>query len=406
MTTTTTAITTKEDATETNMRLLEDSPRFVILGVQKCGTTALYAYLCDHPRVISAVRKETHFFDWRWNEMCAAAGEISENDDDPLRSPVRHLSAKSAKKLEERVSTSGARMGAIMPGKFCCDREKKHATAGSRMDAAVAGEGSDEKRNLATLRNLRQKYLSLFPVRTLLRSRLSPTTTTAVVSGEATPSYLIYGETVARRLRAIAPRAKLIVAVRNPVERAYSQYQMARDPVGSDFVKHIRGTYVLGDRTFAEAVEEDRRALKRAGLTIPSSSAGYSAAQLSDLERSYFSKLPLQHGAFGWLGRGLYAAQISLWLRHFPRSQIEVVCIDDMRDPEGCRREMRRLYAYLSLSPHALSDEATRPRNTKETRKRTYGPMDPGTRRSLEAFFAPHNEALFRMCGRRWAWGR
>ncbi len=38
-------------------------PDFVILGAQKAGTTSLYAYLCAHPDVLPAARKEVHFFD-------------------------------------------------------------------------------------------------------------------------------------------------------------------------------------------------------------------------------------------------------------------------------------------------------------------------------------------------------
>ncbi|MFN8451844.1 MAG: sulfotransferase [Anaerolineae bacterium] len=37
-------------------------PQFAIIGGQKCGTTSLYAYLLQHPRVVSLF-KEVHFFD-------------------------------------------------------------------------------------------------------------------------------------------------------------------------------------------------------------------------------------------------------------------------------------------------------------------------------------------------------
>ena len=36
---------------------------FIICGTQKGGTTALYAYLREHPEVCMAERKEVHFFD-------------------------------------------------------------------------------------------------------------------------------------------------------------------------------------------------------------------------------------------------------------------------------------------------------------------------------------------------------
>ena len=42
------------------LRLLPD---FLIIGGKKCGTSSLYNYLAEHPRVAPAFRKEVHFFD-------------------------------------------------------------------------------------------------------------------------------------------------------------------------------------------------------------------------------------------------------------------------------------------------------------------------------------------------------
>ena len=39
-----------------------DRPDFMILGAMRCGTTSLYDYLVQHPRVCPALTKELHFF--------------------------------------------------------------------------------------------------------------------------------------------------------------------------------------------------------------------------------------------------------------------------------------------------------------------------------------------------------
>ena len=39
--------------------------RFYI-GAQKCGTTSIYDYICQHPLVVKGIRRETHYFDWRY----------------------------------------------------------------------------------------------------------------------------------------------------------------------------------------------------------------------------------------------------------------------------------------------------------------------------------------------------
>lgn len=38
-------------------------PDFIIIGVQKSGTTSLYSYLCQHPELLPSCTKEVHFFD-------------------------------------------------------------------------------------------------------------------------------------------------------------------------------------------------------------------------------------------------------------------------------------------------------------------------------------------------------
>jgi hypothetical protein len=41
-------------------------PDFLILGARRAGTTSLYDYLTQHPKLVSAKRKEVHYFDWEY----------------------------------------------------------------------------------------------------------------------------------------------------------------------------------------------------------------------------------------------------------------------------------------------------------------------------------------------------
>ena len=43
------------------------APSFMIIGAQKSGTTSLYELIAQHPLVAKGKRRETHYFDWRWN---------------------------------------------------------------------------------------------------------------------------------------------------------------------------------------------------------------------------------------------------------------------------------------------------------------------------------------------------
>lgn len=46
----------------------ERQPDFIIIGVQKCGTTSLYSYLNHHPQVVHPEKKELHFFDLNFHK--------------------------------------------------------------------------------------------------------------------------------------------------------------------------------------------------------------------------------------------------------------------------------------------------------------------------------------------------
>jgi hypothetical protein len=159
------------------------APSFVIIGAQKCGTTSIYEFLCQHPLVLRGKRRETHFFDWRWND---------------------------------KLSTSPEQLKYYM--------NFYHAEA-------------------------LHKYPSLF-------------------TGESTPSYLFHSDIVLPRLKAVCPWTQLIAVFRNPVDRAYSQYQMCIDKEGTPEQLHIRGMSNYIGKTFDCIVEEEIDELESLGIEV------------------------------------------------------------------------------------------------------------------------------------------
>jgi hypothetical protein len=43
-------------------------PAYLIIGAAKCGTTSLYNYLIQHPRVLPCYKKEVHYFDYYYHK--------------------------------------------------------------------------------------------------------------------------------------------------------------------------------------------------------------------------------------------------------------------------------------------------------------------------------------------------
>jgi hypothetical protein len=182
----------------------------------------------------------------------------------------------------------------------------------------------------------------------------------APVVGEASPSYLLHPG-VPARVHAVLPDVKLIVMLRNPVDRAYSHHQMnARK--GVDYL------------SFEEAIAKEPERLR---LNMGSD---------KDWRDSSF---------ISYLSRGLYADQLEGWFDVFPRENIQVLKSEAFfADPE---RGLHETLDFLELPPLRLeSYDVFNPG--------TYDDMTPETRERLRRYFAPHNQHLYELLGRDLGW--
>jgi hypothetical protein len=177
-----------------------------------------------------------------------------------------------------------------------------------------------------------------------------------VVTGEASPTYLFH-PLAPRRVRWVVPQVKLIVLLRDPVNRAYSHYQTG--------IRHDWEAL-----SFEAALDREEQRLD-----------GQIDALLMD-ERHHRS-FPRYRWSYQAMGR--YAEQLEAWFAHFPREQFLFVDNKDFdRDPDAV---YRRVYDFLDIPYHPLPEKKRRVVGR-------YDPMDPKTRQRLEQYFAPHNRRL------------
>lgn len=135
-----------------------------------------------------------------------------------------------------------------------------------------------------------------------------------MVIGEKSASYLPHQD-APKRLRALLPEARLVAPLRNPIERAYS-----------DFCRHFRRGRV--GRNLARCLDAD-------GTPIP--------RLLED---------------------GLYFRHLSAFLTEFPGAQLKVILHDDIRrDPVPVLREV---CAHIGVEPRADADLLTERIKTKD----------------------------------------
>ena len=130
------------------------------------------------------------------------------------------------------------------------------------------------------------------------------------IRGEATPIYA-YWPGALERIAAYNPAIKLVLMLRDPVERAWSHWRM----------EHGRGVET-GD--FSWCVRQGRQRL--------------------------FDAQPWgHHREYSYVERGFYADQLERMFALFPRDQVLILQADDLRlDPQPV---LRRLNAFLGAPP-------------------------------------------------------
>jgi len=187
-----------------------------------------------------------------------------------------------------------------------------------------------------------------------------------IITGEASPYYL-YHPLAARRASQVVPQAKLIALLRNPVDRAYSDYRHRF----SDGVETL---------SFEEAIEAEEERI-----------SGEREKILAD--EGYLST---SHRRYSYLARGVYVDQLRQWHEYFERDQLLVMKSEDFfARPE---ESLKDVLDFLELPVWDRKDYG-RGRN-----RRSYDPMSPAVRERLESYFEPHNQRLYEYLSADFGW--
>lgn len=217
------------------------------------------------------------------------------------------------------------------------------------------------------------------------RSYFASMPETALAWGEATPGYIVHPE-APQRIHRLLPDVKLILTVRHPIDRAYSQYWDNRRSLSEPL-------------TFEEVVE-------------------------TALEETYHPD------RLGYFSRGTYIQYIRRYLELFPPENLLVLLFEDLRsDPQAF---YRRIFSFLnvdesfttplmteSFNPAAVWQnpvyrwyfkKASRARLLPARLRRLaywgqrtpwkYPPMPAELRRKLVEFYRPWNAQLGQFLGR------
>lgn len=207
-------------------------------------------------------------------------------------------------------------------------------------------------------------YLSHFPS-DAVRQRSERVHGVSPVVGEAAPYYMFHPLVLGRVLETI-PAVKIIVLLRNPVDRVWSHH-------------HERVLNRTETLPFREALEAEKDRLAGEAERIVS-------------EPGYYSE---RHDFCSYLARGRYLEHLGPWLDAFYPHQLHVVRSEDLyADPGTTFAQMHR---FLGVPP--LPPEKPRRYNSIPADK-----MDPETRAWLADYYRPHVTALEERLGRSFGW--
>lgn len=110
--------------------------------------------------------------------------------------------------------------------------------------------------------------------------------------GEVTPSYL-YWKPAMERIRNYNPQIKLVILLRNPIDRAFAHWNMQR----------FKGRESLD---FLPAVKEEPRRIAQ--------------------------PLSIESRRFAYVDRGFYSVQLNRVFEFFPREQVKILKFENFRD--------------------------------------------------------------------------
>jgi hypothetical protein len=265
-------------------------PNFLIIGVQKGGTTSLYRYLEEHPSVAGAFAKEVHFFDNHTRD---------------------HKYGKGMNWYRSH---------------FVYDAYRLYHRLAYQQD---------------------------------------------LITGEGSPDY-IFDVHAPNRIAANLPKAKIIILLRDPVDRAYSHY--------------LHNTRAEWDP------EREKLSFEDAIAAEPERLQGEYEKLMQN--EDYFS---YNYMHYSYIKRGLYANQLKTWFNLFPRDQFLILKSEVFFTQSA--QTFQQVLNFLELPP--WEPKKFQLFNTRTERSTS---LSPQIRRELKQYFCPYNLELSELVGSSFEW--
>lgn len=202
-------------------------------------------------------------------------------------------------------------------------------------------------------------YRSHFPS-TIYKRYIKHTFGRDFITGEGSPDYLNHPY-APKRIFDMIPQVKIIIMLRNPVDRAYSNY-------------HMRVRKRRENLTFQDAINREIENI------------GNNRSRPGDENYPPYK---------GYLSRGIYINQLKAWMDLFSKEQITILQSEIFFDNPP--KIFTHVSKFLDLPNWEL-------KNYEVLNSGNYSGMNPSTRKYLIEFFKPYNQELYESLGMDFNW--
>ena len=214
-----------------------------------------------------------------------------------------------------------------------------------------------------------------------------PLKKSGIITGEATPAYLVH-PFAPERISNFIPNVKLIILLRNPIDRAYSAF---------NYMVNL-GAQITDD--FEYVIEQE---LKRIKILEES--------PINEINEKNFDYTL----TFSYLRHGIYVNYIKNWLKFFPKNQIHIIHTQELN--KNTDKILSDVFTFLNLPNHEINFNKSNQNirkifvqggkefdSGKKMNVQHYEKMDEKLQKKLKKFYEPYNEELFNLLGKRFDW--
>lgn len=192
------------------------------------------------------------------------------------------------------------------------------------------------------------------------------------ITGEASPYYIFHPH-VPQRISQSLPDIKLIVLLRNPIDRAVSHYYHNRQ------FRKLREPL-----SFEQAIEQESSRIEPEINQIMA-------------DENYKS---LPHRYYSYLSRGIYIEQLVRWMNCFPRKSFLILKSEELSENPG--KIMKQVCDFLGVSsiPSKSQEEVYKKYNVRQQKN----DIIPELPMMITEYFQPYNQRLEEYLGQNFNW--